>query len=107
MPRIEPVKLTNLSKAQLIQRLIVAIEQRQVAWPAAWTVLTDELKRYEYKLTAQGTITCNAPGGYHDDCVIALALANSARFEHRWTGEARVFRARRVEQGLRVGRRLI
>ncbi len=107
LPRIEPVKLTNVNKAQLIQRLIVAIEQRQVAWPTAWSVLTDELKRYEYKLTPNGAITYNAPGGYHDDCVIALALANSARFEHRWTGEVRVFGARSVEQGLRVGRRVL
>jgi hypothetical protein len=79
VPRIEPVKLTNLSKTQLIQRLIVADEQREIAWPAAWTVLTDEMKRYEYKITSNGVITYNAPSGYHDDCVIALALANSKR----------------------------
>ena len=90
LPRIEPVKLTNVSKSQLIQRLIVAIEQRQIGWPADWTVLTDELKRYEYKLTANGNITYNAPGGYHDDCVIALALANSARWLFKCAGSIRV-----------------
>jgi hypothetical protein len=104
MPRIEPAKLTNMSKAQLIQRLIAAIEQHQVARPAAWSVVTDELKRYEYKLTPNGAITYNAPGGYHDDCVIALALANSGRFEHKWVGQARVFGVRRGEAILRVGR---
>jgi hypothetical protein len=83
------VKLTNISKSQLIQRLIVAIEQRQIAWPTGWTVLTDELKRYEYKITANGNITYNAPGGYHDDCVIALALANSERYQFKWTGTIR------------------
>ena len=57
IPRIEPVKLTNVSKAQLIQRLVVAVEQRQIGWPAAWTVLTDELKRYEYQITPSGNIT--------------------------------------------------
>jgi hypothetical protein len=49
-------------------------------------MLTDELKRYEYKITANGNITYNAPGGYHDDCVIALALANSERYQFKWTG---------------------
>jgi hypothetical protein len=89
IPRIQPVKLTNISKSQLIQRLIVAIEQRQIAWPTGWAVLTDELKRYEYKITANGNITYNAPGGYHDDCVIALALANSERYQFKWTGTIR------------------
>lgn len=91
IPQIEPIKLTNLSKAQLIQRLIVAIEQRQVSWPKEWKVLTDELERYEYKVTANGAITYNAPSGYHDDCVIALALANSARYQFKWTGEIKTF----------------
>ncbi len=54
--------------------------------------------------TPNGAITYNAPGGYHDDCVIALALANSGRFEHKWVGEARVFGVRRGEAILRVGR---
>ena len=100
IPQIEPVKLTNLSKAQLIQRLIVAIEQRQISWPKEWTVLTDELERYEYKITASGAITYNAPGGYHDDCVIALALANSARFQFKWTGEFKTFAPRQQFQRL-------
>lgn len=94
VPNIEPFKFTNASKTQLIQRLIVAIEQKQISWPRAWTTLTDELKRYEYAIGANGTITYNAPGGYHDDCVIALALANSARFAHMRSGEIKVFAPR-------------
>lgn len=107
IPRIEPVKLTNLSKAQLIQRLIVAIEQRQIGWPAAWPVLTDEMKRYEYQITPNGSITYNSPGGYHDDCVIALALANSARFQFKWTGNARLFNAIRHEPTYRLRQRML
>ena len=102
VPRIQPVKLTNLSKTQLIQRLVVAVEQRQIGWPSAWSVVTNEMKRYEYQITPNGSITYNAPSGYHDDCVIALALANSARYQFKWTAEARIFGARRVELGLRV-----
>jgi hypothetical protein len=81
LPDIEPFKLTAASKTELIQRLIVAIEQRQVLWPAAWDVLTAEMKRYEYAIAPTGGISYNAPAGYHDDCVIALALANYRRWE--------------------------
>ncbi len=79
-PRIEPVKFTNHTKTELVQRLIVAIEQKQTSWPASWDVLTNELKRFEYDISASGAITYNAPAGFHDDCVIALALANKARW---------------------------
>jgi hypothetical protein len=63
-PRIEPVKFTNLVKTQLVQRLVVAVEQRTVSWPRAWGVLTDEMKRYEYAIGASGTITYSARAGF-------------------------------------------
>jgi hypothetical protein len=47
----------------------------------SWEVLTNEMKRYEYAISPSGNITYNAPSGYHDDCVIALALANHGRWE--------------------------
>jgi len=112
---VEGFKLTQSSKVSLIQRLIVAVEQRRVSWPSVakamegkpdgregltteairlrqeatpgqaegteWNVLTSEMKRYEYAISASGHISYNAPAGYHDDCVIALALANHRRWE--------------------------
>ena len=81
LPDIEAFKLTSGSKTELIQRLIVAVEQRQVSWPASWQVLTAEMKRYEYAISPTGGISYNAPSGYHDDCVISLALANHRRWE--------------------------
>ena len=84
-PAVEPVVFTNPVKVEMIQRLSVAIEQRQVTWPRAWTDVTDELKRYEYAFTANGRVTYGAPSGFHDDCVIALALANSARVKRLQT----------------------
>jgi hypothetical protein len=99
---IEGFKLTSASKTSLIQRLIVAVEQRKVMWPsfastvqeprvmdgvcADWQVLTNEMKRYEYEILPSGTITYNAPAGYHDDCVMALALANHRRWETESVG---------------------
>jgi hypothetical protein len=57
------------------------VEQRRVAWPAEWDVLTAEMRRFEYQISPSGGITYGAPGGYHDDCVMALALANHRRWE--------------------------
>ena len=48
---------------------------------ADWDVLTHEMKRYEYVILPSGGISYGAPSGYHDDCVIALALANHRRWE--------------------------
>jgi hypothetical protein len=85
-PRIEAVKFTNQKKVELVQRLVVAIEQRQVSWPREWSVLTDELKRYEYVISPAGALTYSAPSGFHDDAVMALALAVSARYMGGSTG---------------------
>ena len=97
IPDIEGFKFTPLSKTELVQRLIVAVEQRKVSWPCVapaaqapvamqggcehWDVLTAEMKRFEYQISPNGNVTYGAPGGYHDDCVMALALANHRRWE--------------------------
>ena len=44
-------------------------------------MLTNEMKRYEYVISATGNVSYNAPAGCHDDCVIALALANHGRWQ--------------------------
>lgn len=67
-------KFTNESKKQLIERLQVALEQRLITFPRI-PVLLDELQRYSYEMTPEGRVRYNAPEGYHDDCVISLALA--------------------------------
>lgn len=81
-PNITPFRFTAHSKVELIQRLVVAVEQRRVSWPQALDVLTNEMKRFEYRLSPSGQISYSAPEGYHDDCVVALALANSRRQEY-------------------------
>jgi hypothetical protein len=53
---------------------------------SCWDVLTNEMKRYEYAISASGNLSYNAPSGYHDDCVIALALANHGRWEAESSG---------------------
>ena len=39
-------------------------------------ILRDEMLIFEYEMTPSGLIRYQAPEGYHDDSVIALALAN-------------------------------
>jgi hypothetical protein len=109
-PDIEGFKFTSSSKTALVQRLIVAVEQRRVSWPGTgresrsqnpesrmgtintdgrgsdWDVLTAEMRRYEYAISPSGGITYDAPSGYHDDCVMALALANHRRWETEGCG---------------------
>jgi hypothetical protein len=79
LPDVTPFKITQQSKKVLIQGLMLAIEKREIGWPVSWDVLTAELERYEYEIGPTGQISYNAPGGYHDDTVIALALAQHGR----------------------------
>jgi len=82
LPQVEGFKITAQTKRELVQGLMVAVEQRRVSWPAAWDVMTAEMKRYEYEIGPTGQVSYSAPSGYHDDCVMALALAvwGNARF---------------------------
>jgi hypothetical protein len=43
-------------------------------------VQENELKIFEYDIGPSGGVRYSAPDGYHDDCVIGLALANWAVF---------------------------
>jgi len=71
---VEGYKFTNESKKQLVEGLSIAIEQNQISYPDI-PVLTNELRIFGFEISATGAIKYNAPPGYHDDCVISLALA--------------------------------
>lgn len=71
---VNPVKLTNESKKEMIEKLSIYIEQKRIAMiPIDDTFL--EFDNYSYELTSSGRIVYNAREGYHDDIVIAHALA--------------------------------
>ena len=75
---ITPLKIANnLIKRNLVEKLGSYIENRYITIPNIQEVI-DELKDYEYTLTANNKIVYNAPAGKHDDIVMALALAVSA-----------------------------
>ena len=68
---------TQKSKAALIDNLAIKLEKRELVLPtpALMPELVDELEAFEYSVSEHGNIRSGAPYGYHDDCVIALALA--------------------------------
>ncbi len=74
---VEPYPFTMKSKSALIDNLALRLEQRQITLPRVDVCpeLIDELEAFEYSITEQGNVKTGAPGGCHDDCVIALALA--------------------------------
>lgn len=76
-----PYVFTNESKADLIHRLALSIEYQEIAIPNIVSV-KNELAVFTYALTRTGKISYNAPAGYHDDIVIAIALANWYRKEN-------------------------
>lgn len=69
---VEGLKFTQNSKQQLMVGLQNAIHQKTISYPSG--VIVDELEIFEYQFTASG-VKYSAPSGFHDDCVMALALA--------------------------------
>ncbi len=65
-------RFTSTSKQQLMEGLASAIQQRKITFPQGH--ITEELEIFEYQYTATG-VRYSAPQGFHDDCVMSLALA--------------------------------
>lgn len=84
-----PYIFTNESKQDLIHRLALSIEYQEIKIPNIITI-KNELSVFTYTLTRTGKISYNAPAGYNDDIVIAIALANWYRKEHVGSDEALV-----------------
>lgn len=71
----EGYKFTNSSKQQIMEGLAVAIQKKEITYPDGPIVM--ELESFEYKLSQRMNVIYGAPEGMFDDCVCALALANS------------------------------
>jgi len=76
-------KYTASSKQQLMELLASTIHKKDVGFPDG--LIRQELDIFEYQFTATG-VRYNAPSGFHDDCVNALALAVKCRNEHKYSG---------------------
>lgn len=72
---VHEYKYTNQTKKYLIENLALKIQQGAIRFPNIPTLIHElEIFGYEYN-PASRMITYNAPSGYHDDAVNALALA--------------------------------
>lgn len=69
---VEAFKFTTQSKQDLMLGLQVAIHQERIHYPEG--IIKEELEIFEYQYSSHG-VKYSAPSGFHDDCVMALALA--------------------------------
>jgi len=83
---VKEFTFTNDSKARIVTDLCLAFEQRKLLLPKAGRTLDEnravhdlevELFNFEPTLLNSGKLRYEAAGGYHDDLVMALALAYS------------------------------
>jgi len=81
---MEGFKYTSTSKQQLMELLASTIHKGEVGFPEG--MIKEELEIFEYKFTATG-VRYDAPKGFHDDCVNALALAVKCKEKHKFTGQ--------------------
>lgn len=71
---VRPFVTTNATKTQAIEALALALETGEIALLDEPTQQA-ELEAYEMERLGSGAIRYSAPSGYHDDTVMALALA--------------------------------
>jgi uncharacterized HAD superfamily protein len=80
---MEGFKYTSISKQQLMELLASTIQKKEVGFPDG--SIKSELEVFEYQYTATG-VRYNAPQGFHDDCVNALALAIKCKQKNNMVG---------------------
>lgn len=72
--RVQGYKFNNISKKELIELGIIALEQQWVTYPDI-PEFKNEMLAFEYEILPTGKVRYQAPTGLHDDCVIAFCLA--------------------------------
>lgn len=72
--RVRDWHTSGPSKADIIEDLVLAFEQRAIAILNDETTIL-ELEAFESKRLPSGAISYAAPSGTHDDCVMSLAIA--------------------------------
>ncbi|WP_126992245.1 phage terminase large subunit [Thermosipho globiformans] len=70
----QPFVFSQKSKSELLHNLLLVMEQKRILLPSSNITLRDEL-RYFRRIKSGSGFKLEAQEGYHDDCVMALALA--------------------------------
>lgn len=76
---VEPIKLTNELKKQMIEKIANMIELKDIHM-LQLDETVNEFNSFTYDISSTGKIRYNAPVGFHDDIVISHALAVWALF---------------------------
>jgi len=77
---VVPIKFTNESKKDLIEKMVIYAEQERLQIiPIAESIR--EFNNFTYDISSSGRIRYEAPTGFHDDIVIAHCLAVSSLYE--------------------------
>jgi len=71
---IEPIKLTNETKKQIVEKLAIFIEQRHIHMLNIEDTIK-EFNNFTYDISASGRVMYQSPQGFNDDIVISHALA--------------------------------
>lgn len=74
---VEPFFTSNSSKQDIIDQLSLDIQNKEI-WLLNDREQLNQLQAYTMNRTKTGKISYSAPAGYHDDYVMALAIANHA-----------------------------
>lgn len=82
--QMEGFKYTSQTKQQLMELLASTIQKGEVRFPD--NEIKNELEVFEYQFTSTG-VRYNAPTGFHDDCVNALALAVKCKDKFKFVGQ--------------------
>ena len=74
---VEPFKITSESKKEIIEKLSIYIEQKRISMLSLPESMF-EFDNFSYEIGATGRIRYQALEGFHDDIVVAHALAVSS-----------------------------
>ena len=91
---IHPFTTTSKSKAEIIELLIVALQEKDLKLKDI-DYQNVELEAFTYVYDNKSrSVKYGAPSGMHDDSVISLALANQSRKENKNSGNYTIVRVR-------------
>lgn len=89
-PKVYPFKTTSSSKQDIIEGLIYDMNEGNIQIPdrGLYTPLYDELSvfTYQYSPTTRN-VKYGSPNGFHDDCVMSLAICNHSRKTNKNKGK--------------------
>jgi hypothetical protein len=90
--RTSPLHQTNQTKENIIRRLMGDIQDIAIELPShnLFPTLAEELEIFEYEVLPSGKIRYTHPQGFHDDCVLSLAIANWNRTNPKRGGSIKI-----------------